>query len=157
MLVFRVADQRLALPAEDVEKIVHYPRLLPLPFLPRALAGFLDVAGDAVPVVRLDRLLALPEEDLHLYSPLLLLKARPAVALAVHGVIRVLAATPDTRLRVESTRSLNGCVDAGIEAPEGVVYVLSRARLLAEEECQRLAALQAHAQRRLEDLQGAQG
>jgi purine-binding chemotaxis protein CheW len=151
LLVFRLADQRLAIAADAVRRILPLPRLATPPLLPPALAGYMDLGGTAIAVVRLDRLLALPEEALHLYSPLLLLK-EGAVALAVHAVSTTCATGPDTWLPVADTRSFNGCVAAEARSPEGMVHVLSPGRVLAEEERQGIAALQAQAQQRLRDL-----
>jgi purine-binding chemotaxis protein CheW len=74
LLVFYLAGQLAALPLENVQSIVPMAQLSRPPGLPSPLEGILNLAGRAVPVWRLDRLLQLPEQRAGLYSMLILLK-----------------------------------------------------------------------------------
>src|ERR1700731_3095496 len=74
LVVFHLAGQLVALPLENVESIAPMARLARPPGLPCLLEGVLNVSGEAIPVVRLDRLLQLPERRPGLYSMLIVLR-----------------------------------------------------------------------------------
>src|SRR5690349_6005793 len=75
LLVFQLADRLAAFPIGDVERIAPMAELACPPGLPSALEGVLNLAGAAVPVLRLDRLFRLPAQRVGLYSMLIVLRA----------------------------------------------------------------------------------
>jgi len=89
--VFRLAGQLAALPLENLERITAMAELASPPGLPHLLEGILNLAGSAAPVLRLDRLLDLPEQPPGLYSMLIVLKgaAYDRVAILVDRVIEI--------------------------------------------------------------------
>lgn len=72
VVIFDVADHRLALPAATVRRVLPLPRLEPLPASPPVIAGVFRYGSAVVPVLHVDRLLGLPASPPNLYRPLLL-------------------------------------------------------------------------------------
>ena len=155
VLVFHLPGAVCALPLTAIREIVPMALLARPPGLPSLLEGFLNLAGTAVPVVRLDRLLHLPELVLGLYTPILILNTtEDRVALVVESV-RGIVAVPAADIRSGfDGGSFNDCVEGEITVGDRVVHLLSPDRLLLEKERQCLAELQAVEQDRLRDLEG---
>ena len=153
LLVFRLAGQLAALPLESVERIAPMAQLSRPPGLPYVLEGILNLAGRAVPVLRLDRLLELPEQPLGLYSMLILLKgvSNGRIAILVDQVSEILPLPESAFLPVGKDHSFNACAEAAVSVRGEIVNVLSPARILIEKEREALSAFQAMAQRRLQD------
>ena len=83
-----------------------------------------------MPVLRLDRLLQLPERRPGLYSMLLLLKgeSHTQVAMLVDRVSEILHVPNNEVLPVAGEDSFNSCVEATVNMRGHVVHVLSPAR-----------------------------
>ena len=153
LLVFQFGGKLGALPLESIEKIAPMAELARPPGLPAPLEGILNLGGTAVPVIRLDRLLHLPEQRLSLSSILLLLKSVPdrQVALLVDRVSEILPVQNEQMLAVRNEDSFNACVVATVNCRGRVAHVLSAARILLEKERESLAVFQAMESLRLED------
>nr|WP_305123514.1 chemotaxis protein CheW [Roseomonas sp. GC11] len=160
-MLFRLGSRRCALPRASVREVLPLPRLWRPPGLPRPLAGFLNLGGEALPVLDLARLFALESAalaDEALYRHILLLPGGAGLGGAGLGgalgllVDRVLdlARIPAARLRpVPPEASLNGCAVAEIETPEGFLHLLDPGRILLAQEAAALAALREGAAARL--------
>src|SRR5580658_1793689 len=74
LLIFNSSGLDCAFPLESVREIVPMAQLSTPPGLPSGLAGFLDLRGTAVPIVRLDRLFNLPEQQPGLHTPMIILR-----------------------------------------------------------------------------------
>ncbi len=101
LLIFQLSDRLAAVRLEDVERITPMAELATPPGLPAALEGVLNLAGAAIPVLRLDRLFGLPAQQVSLYSMLIILKASSregSLALLVDRVSEVLP-VPEKELR----------------------------------------------------------
>lgn len=155
-LLLRLGTRRCALPCAAVQEILPLPRLWRPPSLPRPLAGFLNLGGEALPVLDLVRLFGLEAEaaggEAALYRHVVL--ASPPAGEAPFGLLvdRVLDLMhiPPARLRpIPPENTLNGCAVAEIETEDGFVHLLAPDRLLLEGERARLAALRQGAQARL--------
>jgi purine-binding chemotaxis protein CheW len=155
-LLFHVAGQAYGLPLGQLREVVPMAELSRPPGLPSLLAGFLNLAGTAVPVLRLDRLFGLPEVVPGLYTPLLVLRGPELpLALLAEQVSRIASVPPEAALPLPAHQAVNDCAD-GVATLDGrVVVLLSAERLLLEKEQQCLAELQDREQARLRDLEGA--
>ena len=153
LLVFRVGGQTAALPLEDVQTITLMAQVARPPGLPTHLEGLLNLAGKAVPVLRLDRLFQLPVQDPALYSVLIILKnaAEGAIALLADRVSDILQVPQSALLPAGKDNSFNACAEAVVSAGGQAIPLLSPGQILLEKERQRLADFQATAQRRLEE------
>lgn len=168
-VVFSVASQALALPAEAVRRFLPLPRLERLPTAPLPVEGVFRYQGEVVPVLRLDVLLDLAAGDPTagrsvpgLYSPLLLItwQGRPAALLAdqVHGDTAV---DPAERTPSDPSLTFNGCAIGAfpdrVSGRGGTVTLLDSGRLLSEAEGRLLDAFRATAERRLAHWQVTTG
>jgi purine-binding chemotaxis protein CheW len=153
LLVFHLAGQFAAFPLEDVVRIVPMAELARPPGLPSMLEGFINLAGVAVPVLRLDRLLRLPAHATGLYSMLIVLKGASAgrVAILVDRVSEILMVPESSILPVAGEHSFNGCAKAAVPRREDMIPLLSPAQILMRQEREFLSEFQAIAQQRLQD------
>ena len=153
LLVFQLSDRLAAVRLEDVEKITPMAELARPPGLPSALEGVLNLAGVAIPVLRLDRLFDLPAQRLGLYSGLVILKTprEGRIAILVDRVSEVLAVPESGFLPMDHGDSLNGCAEATVTIGDDIVHLLSPARILLMKEREALAEFQTMALRRLQE------
>jgi purine-binding chemotaxis protein CheW len=63
LVVFRLGEQRYALPLAAVERIVRAVEVTPLPGAPAIVLGAIDVEGRVLPVLNLWRRFLLPERE----------------------------------------------------------------------------------------------
>jgi len=153
LLVFQLAERSMALPLTDVERITPIAELLCPPGLPQALEGILNLAGVAVPVLRLDRLFGLPHRRLGLYSILIVLRVprEGSIAVLADRVSEILWMPASAFLPIAPADSFNGLAEAAVAHKDGVIHVLSLTRMLLAKEEEALAAFQAMAQQRIQD------
>lgn len=124
------------------------------PGLPSGLAGFLDLRGTAIPIVRLDRLFSLPEQRPGLYTPLIILRGVPApIGILVDSVRRIIAAAGESFLPLPDKSIFRDCATAAVEVSGRPVYLLSPDKILIENERHLLAKFQAMAQELLGHLE----
>jgi purine-binding chemotaxis protein CheW len=64
LVVFRLDDQRYALPLPVVDRIIRAAELTPLPRAPAIVLGVIDVAGQVLPVLNIRRRFRLPEYEI---------------------------------------------------------------------------------------------
>jgi chemotaxis signal transduction protein len=157
LLIFHLAGQLAAIPLAEVESILPMAQLARPPGAPSLMEGILNLAGTAVPVWRLDRLLQLSEEPPGLYSMLILLKGTSdcRTAMLVDRVSEILSVPESGLLPVGAKDSFNACADAAVSVNGQVVHLLSPARILLRQERETLAEFQGAAQRRMQDWQPA--
>lgn len=156
-VVCHLGDRECALPASDVSEFVALPALTRPPGLPPMLAGFLNLGGTAIPVIRLDHLFDLPEKRPDAYTPVIVLKTKaPGTALLVDRISGIVTAAPDSMLAVQESQTFNNCAVGEIIVDGKAVSVLSVERLLLEKEQQSIAEFQAMEQKRLAEIERAQ-
>jgi purine-binding chemotaxis protein CheW len=153
LLIFHLGGRLAALPFENVERIAPMAQLARPPASPSPLEGILNLAGRPVPVLRLDRLLQLPEQRPGLYSMLIVLKgiSNGRIALLVDRVSEVLSVAASALLPVGEEDSFNACAEAVVSVRGQTIHLLSPARLLLEKERETLSEFQAMAEQRLHD------
>lgn len=155
LLTFTVASWRLALPLADVKRVLPLPVLEPPLGGPSFVEGFFDYQGAPVAALRLDRMFGLEEEDLGVYSPLLLLEARNLmVALHVSKVDGILNLGERRAQPIGRNETFNDCIVGRVADRRGdTIYVLSREEFLLVEEGARVNALETMRKQRLGALQ----
>jgi purine-binding chemotaxis protein CheW len=151
-VMFHVGGASCALPREHVHKILPLPAVARPPGLPAVVEGILDLAGTAVPVLRLAQMFGLTAVPLHAYRHLILLNCEPPLALLVDQATGVLKVAAGAIAPLHLGETLNGCVVGQIAATDAPIQVLSLERLLDQRERHVLAEFQAVQQRRLEEL-----
>jgi purine-binding chemotaxis protein CheW len=157
IILFDVGGIACALRRSAARELLPLPRLWRPPGTPRPVAGFFNLSGTAVPVIRLDILFGLErnktaDAEADLYRHLILvdgLTASGRAALLVDRVLDVLQVEESTLSAVAPENTLNGCVEAEITHAGGLIHLLSIERVLLAEEQQALTELGRHAQSRL--------
>lgn len=153
LVVFVVGECICALPTGAVREVVHYPELAVPPGTPDILEGFLNYGGEVLPVLRLDRLFALPRAEPGLYTQVLVLRgAAGRLAVLVDAVRTVLRVDRGALMPVDGGSVFNDCLEAQIEAEGGTIHVLAPEKVLLEQERERLRQLGEMAERRLSEL-----
>jgi len=156
LMVFHLARQAYAIPLAELQEIVPLALLSRPPGLPSVLAGFLNLGGTAVPVLRLDRLFDLPELTPGLYTPLMILRNPDQhVALMVETVSRIIAVPEESLLPVRESQTFNDCAEGMVMVDGHVILLLSPERILLEKEQQCLAEFQDKEQARLHELESS--
>ncbi len=156
MVVFEVGGRDCALPVEAVGEVLPMATLARSPGQPPILEGFLNLRGEAVPVVRLDRLLGLEGKEPDLETALLVVRqGGMPVAFLVDRAAEITSIDSGVLMAVGQGNLLNDCVQAQALVEGRTVNVLSAGRLLLARERECLADLQAAAQRRLDSLEAA--
>ncbi len=157
-LLLRAGDQSCGLPAANIREIVHRAALLSTPGQPRILEGFLNLRGEAIPVIPLRRLFGLPDGPPDLYTPLVIIDAG-----GVQAAIEADEAESVLEIRAEEMRALPAeaspehCAEAVANTGGRQILLLSPAKILYEQEKRCLAALQTTMATRLHDLANLAG
>jgi purine-binding chemotaxis protein CheW len=153
LAVFEVGGQVAAIPIQNVDRITPMARLARPPGLPAVLEGILNLAGTAVPVLRLDRLFQLGEQRPGLYSTLIVMQgvADGRIALLVDRVSQIVTVAHSEVLPVGKHNSFNECACGMATVGEQVIHLLAPARILLATERKTLSEFQEMAQRRLKE------
>lgn len=154
-MVFSLAEEFCALDLANVREILPTAELSAPPGMPELLAGFLNLGGEAVPVLRLGRLFSAPAKEIGLYEHMILLRASRPLALLVDGVVEVLTCSEDALRPVVEKSSFNDCALSQLTHKDRTIHVLATDRLLLKEEEARLAELRGVEQERLRALAAA--
>jgi purine-binding chemotaxis protein CheW len=149
-LVFHSSGLNCAFPLQAVREIVPMASLSTPPGLPSGLEGFLDLRGTAIPIVRLDRLFRLPEQQPGLYTPMIILRGVQGPIGILVDRVRGIVAMPSTQLvDIPEDRTFHGCASASVELDGELIHLLAPAALLSANEDRLLADHGAMAQARL--------
>ena len=119
------------------------------PGMPAALAGFLDLRGTAIPIVRLDRLFDLREQRQGLHTPMIVLRgSNSPIGILVDSVRGIVPAGSTRLLDLPEDGTFQGCAAASFEFEGDSIHLLSPEALLEANEVRLLAAYSAMAQER---------
>lgn len=127
------------------------------------LAGLLNLRGQTVPVLRLDRMFDLPVQQAGLYSLLVILRseigrsAAGPVAILADRASEVIRVEDDAWLPVSLDDTFNACTEWAVRIRDTAVPVLSPGRLLLEKEKQILADFHRTACRRQSEWEARSG
>ncbi len=117
LVLFRLGEQRFALPLETVERIVRAAETTPLPKAPGIVLGIIDVEGRILPVLNLRRRLGLPERDVTPKDQFILARtATRPVVLVIDEALGLVEQSPDL---------VSGAHDIvpGVDQIEGVIQL----------------------------------
>ncbi|MGE5546065.1 MAG: chemotaxis protein CheW [Solirubrobacterales bacterium] len=153
VVIFRLGGQAFAIPVDDVREVVPIAWLAKPPQLPSFVEGILNLAGAAIPVLRLDMLMGVADSRFGLEASILIMRGDNPVGLLVEHVDGVKRTGTFTHIPVDPASSFNGCL-AGELAGEGgsVIHLVSWENLLLAEERQRLDDFRSRADQRLAEL-----
>ena len=154
LLIFHSSGLDCAFPLEAVREIVPMARLSCPPGLPSGLAGFLDLRGTAIPIVRLDRLFDLPEQQAGLHTPIIVLRGVLGLIGVLVDSVRGIVPVPSVRLLdIPEDRTFQACATAVVQLDGDLIHVLSPVALLTANEDRLLADSGAILQARLLQMQ----
>lgn len=147
-VLFRIAGEAFALPSTAVAEILPIARLATPPGLPPVLAGFLNLDGAVVAVLRAHILLELDGDPAGLDAHMLHLRdAEPATAILVDRVTSVEPVDDSDARPVATDQTFRDGVVAEIDGFDHPVHLISIERLLSDGERRKLAFF-AEAERR---------
>src|SRR5580658_4593650 len=130
LLIFNSSGLDCAFPLESVREIVPMAQLSSPPGLPSGLAGFLDLRGTAIPIVRLDRLFDLPEQQPGLHTPMIILRGVTGpIGILVDSVRGIAPASASRLLDIPEDSTFRGCATAVLQLDGDRIHVLSPAAL----------------------------
>ena len=153
IITFRLCGLCFGLPVSSVREVVPVAWLDRPPHMPSLVQGVLNLGGQAVPVLRLDKLLGLGDGRYGMDASILVMREseRP-LGLLVEHVDGVRAADQFTVMGLSDKSSFNGCLSDQLEQGGTVMQLLSWRNILLVEERRRIADFQAVAQTRLAEL-----
>lgn len=158
LLIFQLARYECAIPCERVQEVISIAATVQSPGQPSAIEGFLNLRGEAIPVVLLRRLFALPEIEPGIHTPVILARLGDTLTgLIVDRVHEVAMIDSEAMKPLAENHSLNECADAYVNFDGRRIVLLDCDRLLLEEEKKRFTELQAAMQFRLRQLDPARG
>ncbi|HEX3655536.1 MAG TPA: chemotaxis protein CheW [Pirellulales bacterium] len=153
VLIFRLSGQAYGISVLRVREILPMPLLEHAPGLPPVLAGFVNLGGEAIPVVNLARLFAVAEQSTTRYTPLVILHyGDGALALLVDSVQGVVRLHDEELVPFSDNLCLNSCAEGLATVGEISFVLLADDRLLREQEQRRIEELAAIEQARLDGL-----
>jgi chemotaxis signal transduction protein len=154
LLVFHSSGLDCAFPLEAVREIVPMATLSSPPGLPSGLAGFLDLRGTAIPIIHLDRLFNLSQQQPGLHTPMIVLRGVLGPIGILVDYVRGIVPVPSERLvELPEDRTFQGCATAAIQLDGDLISVLSPVALLHANEDRLLADYSAMSQARLLHLE----
>jgi purine-binding chemotaxis protein CheW len=155
LLIFNSSGLDCAFPLDSVREVVPMAQLSSPPGLPSGLAGFLNLRGTAVPIVRLDRLFDLPEQLPGLHTPTIVLRGVLGPVGILVNSVRGIVQVPSARfLDIPENHTFQNCAAGAIQLDGDLIHVLSPAALLQANEVRVLADYAAMAQARLLHFSG---
>jgi purine-binding chemotaxis protein CheW len=150
LLIFHLSGLDCAFPLEAVREIVPAARLSSPPSMPLGLAGILNLRGTAVPIVRLDRLFNLPEQQAGLHTPMIVLRGvMGPIGILVNSVRGIVEVTPSRLLALPDSSTFQACAAGVLELDGDLVHLLSPVALLRVNEDQMIADYSGMSQARL--------
>src|SRR5258708_7181079 len=150
LLVFQSSGLPCAFPLEAVREVVPMATLSSPPGLPSALLGFLDLRGNAIPIVRLDRLFDLREQQPGLHTPMIVLRGvLGPIGILVESVRGIVPVPSAQLLEIPADRTFQGCATAALQLGDDLIHLLSPTALLEANERRLLAEYSARSQARL--------
>lgn len=150
LLIFRTSGFDCAFPLEAVREVVPMATLSSPPGLPSGLAGFLDLRGAAIPIIRLDRLFDLAEQSPGLHTPLIILRGvLGPIGILAESIRDIVPANSAQFLEIPGDRTFQNCAPSVLEISGDPIHLLSPAALLGANEDRVIADFSSMAQARL--------
>ncbi len=139
VVVFRLADQRWALPVESVDSVVSMVAVAPLAAAPHVTLGVINVHGAVVPVVDLRRRLGLDSREARISDHLLLARSRRRrLAMPVDEVLGVSEVSAKQIVPPDAILPGIGHVAGLVALPDGLLFVQDLDAFLSLDEEQSL-------------------
>lgn len=154
-VTIRCGERLCALDRAAVQEVTPLPELSRPPSLPASVEGVMNLAGEAVLVVDLVRLLNLaPDANIDpIYRHVVVLhQDEGSAGLLVDRVEDVVSVANDAIIAADDSTTVNDCVVGQVELGGQTVHVLAADRIFLAAERVRIADIQASEQARLDAL-----
>jgi purine-binding chemotaxis protein CheW len=156
MLVFQLASYECAIPCDRIQEVVSMAATVHSPGQPSTIEGFLNLRGEAIPIIMLRRLLALPEIEPGIHTPVIIVRLGDTLTGLLVDRVNDVAMIDSNEIKpLAENHSLNECVHSYAIFDGRRVVLLDCDCLLLKEEEGRVAELQAAMQFRLRELDQA--
>ena len=145
----------MALEASEVREIVLMPQLSTPSGLPSMIAGFLNLAQKPVPVIRIARLLNLPETNYGLYTQIMIVRGGTdgfSAGWIVDRVTQIVSIAEEEVLQVPKDHCFRDCAQGIFTVSGTPVTILAPDRVLLAKERQCLQEFQAMELKRADEL-----
>jgi purine-binding chemotaxis protein CheW len=139
LVVFRLDNQRYALPLAAVERVIRAVEVTPLPGAPPAVVGVIDVRGQVIPVFDLRRRFGLAEREITPEDQFLIAStARRAVALVIDEACGVVGREQSAVTRADAMLPGLEQFDGIVKLDEGLALIHDLEKFLSLEEARTL-------------------
>jgi len=154
-VLFHLGSELFAVDSSLVQEIVPMARLSIPGGAPSVLAGFLNLAGRPIPVIRLHRLLNLPEPSYGLYTQIIILRDGEgrSVGWIVDRVAQIVTVREADIMSVPEKECFKDCTKGFLAFGDAHVPIMIPDRVLLEQERQRVTQFQEMEQARLRELE----
>jgi purine-binding chemotaxis protein CheW len=135
LLVFRLEEQRFALPILAVERVVRAAEITPLPQAPATVQGAIDVAGTILPVLDVRRRLGLPARAILPSDQFLLARmAQRTVILVVDEAQGVIDCPPGEVAAANAVVAGLEHIVGIVRLDDGLILIQNLERFLSQDE-----------------------
>lgn len=135
LVVFRVGEQRFALPLTVVERIVRAVEVTPLTKGPAILIGAIDVEGSVLPVLNTHRRFQLPDRDISANQQFVIAQAgRRTVVLVVDEAEEVIEGRALDIVKSAEIAPGLGQIHGVVRLDDGLAVIQDLGRFLSLEE-----------------------
>lgn len=139
LLVFRLGEQRYALPLEAVERIVRAVEVTPLPGVPAVVLGVIDVQGRVLAVLSIRRRFGLAQSDIVVGDHFVLARTtRRTVALVIDEAQGVIEHPADEIFGSAQIAFGAGTIQGVVKLEDGLVLIHDLETFLSLEEASAL-------------------
>lgn len=130
-VVFRIDQQRYALPLDHVIRAVRMVAVTPVPDAPNSMLGIIAMAGQMLPVIDLRRLFGQPGNNPELQDVLLIVQIQDqTVAVIVGEVLDIMKFSLKQIQSPPGAVSQSRFLSAAVQQEETLILVLDASRLL---------------------------
>lgn len=134
-LVFRLDQQRYALPASIVDRVVRRVEITPLQNCPPIISGIINVQGRVMPVFNIRRRFAFPEHPISLSDQLIIAHTKQrAVVLIVDQVLELLECGDQELIDTEHILPRIDYVKGVVKRTDGLILIHDLDTFLSLEE-----------------------
>jgi purine-binding chemotaxis protein CheW len=154
LFLFTAADKIFGLNVADIREVIHMAERITPPGRPSFLSGFINIEGNALPVVDLALLLGFAGQLIEMYTPLVILKSKKFPAALIVGKV-IGFETIESRwiYPLDDGPIFNQCVsNSGKNASGDTFYLLAPEKIMLAQERQVTIEFQVMVQKRINNL-----
>jgi purine-binding chemotaxis protein CheW len=134
-LIFVVAGMPCAVPLADVREVLLMAELSPSLSASENIQGLLNLSGEVIPVLKLNRILGLKDWEAGLYSHIILTQFQGrSFGFLSQGVNKILNVPREGLKPIPASESLNGRIQAVIQDGKDLISCLSFASILTQQD-----------------------